>query len=120
MVLSVLPNYLTYVVWLPICGVTALTTLVSANSLVQTSTDPAIRGRVMGLYLLIFMGGTPFGSPLIGATTDLIGIRPTIAVCGGISLTASLYIWLKYKNRVEVPSDISVAAVLKTVNSNKN
>ena len=120
MVLSVLPNYLSYVVWLPICGVTALTTLVSANSLVQTSTDPAIRGRVMGLYLLIFMGGTPFGSPLIGATTDLIGIRPTIAVCGGISLTASLYIWLKYKNRVEVPADISVAAVLKTVNSNKN
>ena len=120
MVLSVLPNYLSYVVWLPICGVTALTTLVSANSLVQTSTDPAIRGRVMGLYLLIFMGGTPFGSPLIGATTDLIGIRPTIAVCGGISLTASLYIWLKYKNRVEVPADISVAAVLKTVNSDKN
>ena len=120
MVLSVLPNYLSYVVWLPICGVTALTTLVSANSLVQTSTDPAIRGRVMGLYLLIFMGGTPFGSPLIGATTDLIGIRPTIAVCGGISLTASLYIWFKYKNRVEVPADISVAAVLKTVNSDNN
>ena len=120
MVLSVLPNYLSYVVWLPICGVTALTTLVSANSLVQTSTDPAIRGRVMGLYLLIFMGGTPFGSPLIGATTDLIGIRPTIALCGGISLTASLYIWFKYKNRVEVPADTSVAAVLKTINSNKN
>ena len=113
MMLSILPNYITYVIWLPICGVTALTTLVSANSIVQTSTDPAIRGRVMGLYLLIFMGGTPFGSPLIGATTDLIGIRPTIAVCGGISLFASLYIWFKYKNRVGLPADISVAAVLK-------
>ena len=113
MVLSVLPNYISYVIWLPICGVTALTTLVSANSIVQTSTDPAIRGRVMGLYLLIFMGGTPFGSPLIGATTDLIGIRPTIAVCGGISLFASLYIWFKYKNKVEIPTDISVASVLK-------
>jgi MFS family permease len=113
MVLSILPNYITYVIWLPICGVTALTTLVSANSIVQTSTDPAIRGRVMGLYLLIFMGGTPFGSPLIGATTDLIGIRPTIAVCGGISLFASLYIWTRYKNRVDLPADISVAAVLK-------
>jgi MFS family permease len=112
-VLSILPNYITYVIWLPICGVTALTTLVSANSIVQTSTDPAIRGRVMGLYLLIFMGGTPFGSPLIGATTDLIGIRPTIALCGGISLFASLFIWFKYKNRVAVPADTSVAAVLK-------
>jgi MFS family permease len=112
-VLSVLPNYISYVVWLPICGVTALTTLVSANSIVQTSTDPAIRGRVMGLYLLIFMGGTPFGSPLIGSATELIGIRPTIAACGGISLAASLYIWFKYKNRVALPADISVAAVLK-------
>jgi MFS family permease len=113
MVLSILPNYTSYVIWLPICGVTALTTLVSANSIVQTSTDPAIRGRVMGIYLLIFMGGTPFGSPLIGATTELIGIRPTIAVCGGISLFASLYIWFKYKNRIALPADISVAAVLK-------
>ena len=113
MVLSILPNYISYVIWLPICGLTALTTLVSANSIVQTSTDPAIRGRVMGIYLLIFMGGTPFGSPLIGATTDLIGIRPTIAVCGGISLFASLFIWFKYKNRVALPADTSVAAVLK-------
>ena len=113
MMLSILPNYISYVIWLPICGLTALTTLVSANSIVQTSTDPAIRGRVMGLYLLIFMGGTPFGSPLIGATTDFIGIRPTIALCGGISLFASLFIWFKYKNRVEVPADTSVAAVLK-------
>ena len=120
MVLSILPNYISYVIWLPICGVTALTTLVSANSIVQTSTDPAIRGRVMGLYLLIFMGGTPFGSPLIGSTTELIGIRPTIALCGGISLAASLFIWLKYRNRVALPADISVATVLKTVNRNQD
>ena len=112
-VLSVLPNYISYVIWLPFCGLTALTTLVSANSIVQTSTDPAIRGRVMGLYLLIFMGGTPFGSPLIGTSTELIGIRPTIALCGGIALLASLIIWFKYKNRVELPADTSVAAVLK-------
>ena len=116
MVLSIIPTYTLYILWLPICGVTALTTLVSANSIVQTSTDPAIRGRVMGLYLLIFMGGTPFGSPLIGTSTELIGIRPTIVLCGGISLAASLYIWFRYKHRVEIPEDTSVAGVLKTVN----
>jgi MFS family permease len=120
MVLSIIPSYSLYILWLPICGVTALTTLVSANSIVQTSTDPAIRGRVMGLYLLIFMGGTPFGSPLIGTTTELIGIRPTIVLCGGISLTASLIIWFRYKNRVQLPADTSVASVLKTVNRNNN
>jgi MFS family permease len=118
MVLAFLPSYSLYILWLPICGVTALTTLVSANSIVQTSTDPAIRGRVMGLYLLIFMGGTPFGSPLIGTATELIGIRPTIVVCGGISLLASLIIWFRFKNRVGLPTDISVATVLKTVDRN--
>ena len=120
MVLSIIPSYSLYILWLPICGFTALTTLVSANSIVQTSTDPAIRGRVMGVYLLIFMGGTPFGSPLIGSATELIGIRPTIAVCGGISLAASMFIWFRYKNRVELPADTSVATILKTVNRNKD
>ena len=120
MVFAVIPSYNLYLVWLPICGFVALTTLVSANSIVQTSTDPAIRGRVMGLYLLIFMGGTPFGSPLIGATTELLGIRPTIALCGGISLVASVIIWFRYRNLVELPSDTSVAGVLKTVNRNHN
>jgi MFS family permease len=120
MVLSVLPTYGTYIAWLPICGLTALTTLISANSIVQTSTDQVIRGRVMGLYLLIFMGGTPFGSPLIGLATDNIGIRATIALCGGISLCASLIVWIKYRNRVGTPDDISVAAVLKTANGDQN
>jgi MFS family permease len=120
MVFAVIPSYNLYLVWLPICGFVALTTLVSANSVVQTSTDPAIRGRVMGLYLLIFMGGTPFGSPLIGATTELLGIRPTIALCGGISLVASVIIWFRYRNLVELPSDTSVAGVLKTVNRYHN
>ena len=120
MALSIIPSFTLYILWLPICGFTALTTLVSANSIVQTSTDPAIRGRVMGLYLLIFMGGTPFGSPLIGATTELLGIRPTIVLCGGISLLASVIIWFRYKNRVELPTDTSVAGVLKTVNRDHN
>ena len=120
MALSLLQNYMTYVLWLPICGLTALTTLVSANSIVQTSTDQAIRGRVMGLYLFIFMGGAPFGSPLIGLAADYIGIRYTIAVCGGLALAASLFVWIKYRDRVGVPEDVSIAAVLKTTDSDHN
>lgn len=119
-VLSVLPTFTTYMIWLPICGVSALTTLVSANSIVQTSSDPAIRGRVMGLYLLIFMGGTPFGSPFIGLTSELIGIRQTIAICGVVSLSTSIAVWITFKNRVMPPADISVAAVLKRVDRNQN
>ena len=119
-ILSLMPTYLAYAFWLPICGLAALTTLITANSIVQVNTDPAIRGRVMGLYLLIFMGGTPFGSPLIGVMAEIIGTRETIAACGAIALTASTVIYVKFRNRIGLPQDISIDAVLKTANSNKN
>jgi predicted MFS family arabinose efflux permease len=120
MILSILPTFAIYLFWLPFCGLTALITLVSANSIVQTSSDPVIRGRVMGLYLLVFMGGTPFGAPLIGLSSELLGIRLTIAICGLISLLASVLVWWIYRNRVTRPTDISVAAVLKSVNRNQD
>jgi MFS family permease len=120
MILSILPTFAIYLFWLPFCGLTALITLVSANSIVQTSSDPVIRGRVMGLYLLVFMGGTPFGAPLIGLSSELLGIRLTIAICGLISLLASVLVWWIYRNRVTRPADISVAAVLKSVNRNQD
>jgi MFS family permease len=112
MVLSIAPSYIWYSFWLPICGITALTMLISANSYVQTHSDPAVRGRVMGIYLLIFMGGTPFGSLLIGWMTETIGVRETIAACGGISLLAAVVIWAIFKDKVEEPADLRVSAVL--------
>jgi predicted MFS family arabinose efflux permease len=112
LILSIAPTYTWYSLWLPVCGITALTMLISANSYVQTRSDPAVRGRVMGIYLLIFMGGTPFGSLLIGYLTELIGVRETVAACGAISLVASLIIWAVFKNKVEEPTDLRVSRVL--------
>jgi MFS family permease len=112
LILSIAPSYLWYSLWLPICGITALTMLISANSYVQTHSDPAVRGRVMGIYLLIFLGGTPFGSLLIGWMTETIGVRQTVAACGGISLAAALTIWVIYRDRVEEPADLRVSSVL--------
>ena len=86
--------------------------LITANSLIQVNSDPAIRGRVSGIYLLIFMGGTPFGSPLIGFLAEAIGVRQTIALCGLISLGACLTIWALFHNKVKLPKDISVEGVL--------
>jgi MFS family permease len=110
--LSIAPNYLWYSLWLPLCGFSALTMLITANSLIQVNSDPAIRGRVSGIYLLIFMGGTPFGSPLIGWLVEVIGIRETIALCGSISLIACLTIWVIFHDKVGLPKDISVEGVL--------
>jgi predicted MFS family arabinose efflux permease len=86
--------------------------LITANSLIQVNSDPAIRGRVSGIYLLIFMGGTPFGSPLIGLLVEVIGVRETIALCGSISLGACLTIWAIFRDKVGLPKDITVEGVL--------
>ncbi|MTB30830.1 MAG: MFS transporter, partial [Actinobacteria bacterium] len=112
-VLSVMPTYTWYSLWLPICGISALTMLISANSYVQVNSDPAVRGRVMGIYLLIFMGGTPFGSLLIGYLTETVGVRETIAICGGFSLLMCVAIWIFFKDKVERPEDIRVSSVLR-------
>ena len=112
MALSIMPTYTIYAIWLPFCGFTALTMLITANSLMQMHSDPAIRGRITGIYLLIFMGGTPFGSLAIGYLVEAIGVRESVAVCGGISLVGMLAIWVYYKDKVKVPSDISVEGVL--------
>ena len=88
-----MPNYGSFAAILPIVGGIALLTLISANSYVQTNSDPKLRGRVMGIYLLIFMGGTPIGSPLIGLFAEAVGIRWAIFACGVIVLIASAIIY---------------------------
>ena len=85
-----LPSAVMYAAMLPIMGATVLLTLISANTYVQSNTDSALRGRVMGIYLMIFMGGTPIGSPLIGFLASAFGIRATIMFCGVVVLLAAL------------------------------
>ena len=119
-VISFMPTFATYAIFLPLCGLSALTTLVNANSYVQVNSDPAIRGRVLGIYLLIFMGGAPFGSSLIGVFSDVFGIRETVAGCGVISLVSVLIIGAIFKEKVHTPQDTTVAGILKTAKNNKS
>lgn len=60
-------------------GLFTIMTLVCANSLLQTATAPHMRGRVMALWGLAFMGATPFVSPVIGWIGDTFGPRWTLA-----------------------------------------
>jgi len=95
-----MPNYLAFALMLPLCGFFAITTMISANTYVQTTTPHELRGRVMGFYLLIFLGATPIGSPFIGWLADLAGVRATIAMCGAITTLGALVIYLLMRNRL--------------------
>jgi MFS family permease len=98
MLSAYLPSPLLFAIMLPIMGATALLTLISANTYVQGNTSNALRGRVMGIYLMIFMGGTPIGSPLIGFVAAAVGIRLTIVLCGLVLLIAALIIRRRFKD----------------------
>ncbi len=92
MITAWMPTYGTFAAILPLVGGMALMMLIGANSFVQTNCEPTLRGRVMGIYLLIFMGGTPIGSPAIGWFAENFGVRITVFICGVIVLVAALVI----------------------------
>ncbi len=92
MITAWMPTYGTFAAILPLVGGMALMMLIGANSFVQTNCEPTLRGRVMGIYLLIFMGGTPIGSPAIGWFAENFGVRITVFICGVIVLVAALAI----------------------------
>ena len=73
-------------------GVVNLAFQAMANSSVQSWVDPEVRGRVMGLYMLAFVGGTPLGGPVIGWITDAFGARVGMAVCGLLPLLAAVVV----------------------------
>jgi len=85
-VLGLMPTYLTFALLLPVVGVFALTMITSANAMIQLTVAPEMRGRVAALYLMIFMGGTPAGAPVIGWIGEEFGARWTLIGGGLITL----------------------------------
>ncbi|MGX1544025.1 MFS transporter [Streptomyces adustus] len=75
-------------------GMFGMTVNVTANTSVQMATDPAMRGRVMALYMMVFMGGSPVGAPIAGWITDTYGVRAGLAAGGAVSAVAAVTIGL--------------------------
>ncbi|MDQ2851293.1 MAG: MFS transporter [Actinomycetota bacterium] len=74
------PNFWLFGLFLIPTGLCALTVLTTANATVQLAVSPEMRGRVMSLYMAIFLGGTPIGAPIIGWIGSAWGPRWTILV----------------------------------------
>lgn len=73
-----MPFYWMYAITLMLTGFAVVTMLTTANGYVQTTTDPALRGRVLALYMAILMGGTPVGAPIVGWVAAELGPRAAI------------------------------------------
>ena len=87
---SLMPSYWMFAVTLVAAGLALQSIMVTANSLVQLGTEPAMRGRVMALYMTIFVGGTPIGAPLMGWIANTFGPRVAIGVGAGTALLAAV------------------------------
>jgi MFS family permease len=101
---ALMPTYELFALSLIPVGLSSLTLMTSANASVQLSTDPVMRGRVMALYIAVFMGGTPIGSPIIGWIGETFGARYTILLGGVVALltAAGAAAWLVLHDGVRV------------------
>ncbi|GAA2809163.1 MFS transporter [Nonomuraea dietziae] len=88
-VVGLAPFYPVYLLLLAPTGIALITVNTAANSLVQMSTSPEMRGRVMGIYVLVFTGGAPIGAPLIGWISDLGGPRVGVMIGGLLTLVGT-------------------------------
>jgi GNAT superfamily N-acetyltransferase len=84
------PDLAVFLALLAAMGLTNLAFQAMANASVQVTVDSRLRGRVMGLYMLAFIGGTPVGAPLIGALTSHFGARAGMIVCGAVPVLAAV------------------------------
>jgi MFS family permease len=87
---GLMPTYNTFILLLIPIGLAQMTLLNAANSTIQLSVDPVMRGRVMALYMAVLMGGTPVGAPLVGFVAQTFGARWSLILGGLISATAAL------------------------------
>ncbi len=93
------PNYAIFAALQAPIGLFTVTALVSANSMVQASTSPQMRGRVMALWGLVIMGATPLVSPLVGWIGDIFGPRATVlfgVIAVGVLLATVTTIMVRY------------------------
>ena len=86
---ATMPNYWSFALVLVLIGVAAQTFTTTANSTVQLSTEPTMRGRVMAILLAIALGGTPLGAPLVGWVADRFGPRWALCVGAAAGLSAA-------------------------------
>ncbi len=84
------PGYWWFATTLVVIGAAALTFTNGTNSIMQLSTEPAMRGRVMALRVCIALGGTPIGAPIAGWVANQFGARWALGIGAAAGLAAAL------------------------------
>jgi MFS family permease len=97
---AIMPTYALFGAALVVIGISAQTFTTSSLSLVQISTDPAVRGRVVAILLAVALGGTPIGAPIVGRVVDTFGPRWALmvgAASGFAAAAVGIYYLVRYR-----------------------
>lgn len=89
---GLMPTYWSFLLLLLPTGMAVISFSTAANSSVQLGTAADMRGRVMGIYMLVFLGGAPIGAPLTGLIAQEFGTRLSIVGQGAISMVGAAFV----------------------------
>lgn len=89
-------------------GVARLLFATGAESMVQLSTNPTIRGRVMAIYLVLLMGGQAAGGVIIGWIAEELGMHAAFGVAGGMPLLAAIVVAIILARRHELTIKVNL------------
>ena len=84
--LSVAPNLTTAYAVGVLVGISSISFMTASTAIVQTQADPSMRGRVLALQSMLFLGSTPIGGPIVGAISEHWGARYSLALGAGATI----------------------------------
>jgi MFS family permease len=105
---SLAPTSWVFGIVLVAVGFCTLQFLTGANSLVQTTSTPAMRGRVMSVYLLVLLGGQALGGPSVGWLIDHYGARASMFGCGTLVALVAVSAGLAMARRSHLTLEVAV------------
>ncbi|TDD47193.1 MFS transporter [Kribbella antibiotica] len=94
---AIQPSLWTFIPVLAVMGMATLMFLTACQSMVQLTTPDGLRGRVSGIYNLVFIGGGAIGGPLVGLIAQNFGARVSLALAGLVPAIATILIGLRLR-----------------------
>ncbi|WP_243400014.1 MFS transporter [Arthrobacter glacialis] len=110
-VAAFMPSFALYAIALVPVGLASLTFMNACNTTVQLTTDSAMRGRVLAVYMVVMQGGTPIGAPLVGWIATEFGPRWSLGLGGVVAVVAGLAALLMLNKRNNVTMREQIAAL---------
>jgi MFS family permease len=95
-------------------GAASIAFIATANATLQLRAEPSMRGRVMALYAIAFLGTTPIGSPLVGWISQVSSPRVALAIGGTATVVASL-VTLQHHRRQHRRADAAAPDIAPVV-----